>query len=226
MKKFQNTNNDKKNSQNNTVKTQILQNEITKNQNFQNDKTKIRNQILQKRNNLSLQFVSKKSDLIIKKLEKYIEYYNDIMIFIDMKNEVQITKLIKLYPNKNFYIPKTFSNGDMKINKYNENELILHKFGYLESTSTHYINKKILDCIIVPGVAFDKEKNRIGFGKGYYDRFLKDFINCKNLDFEKNNNENYKIIAVCYDFQIIDFIPSENHDIKPEIIITENNIIY
>ena len=50
---------------------------------------------------------------------------------MNMRSEVEITRLIELYPDKKFYIPKTLSDRNMKINLYNENELILHKFGLL-----------------------------------------------------------------------------------------------
>ena len=122
---------------------------------------------------------------------------------MNMGNEVEITKLITLYPDKNFYIPKTLSDRNMKINLYDEN---------------------ILDLIIVPAVAFDYTKNRIGFGGGYYDIFLSRIL-LNNRNNGKNRNKPL-IIGVCYDFQLIDYIPSEVHDIKVDSIITEKNIIF
>ena len=103
-------------------------------------KDKIRKEILAKRNILSDKDINKKSDLIIKNLVSYIENIQNIMIFMDMKNEVRITKLIELYPEKNFFISKIVNskNREMKINKYNENELVLHKFGYYESSSNDF----------------------------------------------------------------------------------------
>jgi len=116
------------------------------------------------------------------------------------------------------------SDRNMKINLYDENELILHKFGYYESSSDIFYDEKILDLIIVPAVAFDYSKNRIGFGGGYYDTFLS-----RILLNDQNNGKNRNkplVIGVCYDFQLIDYIPSEVHDIKVDCIITEKNIIF
>ena len=143
--------------------------------NLQLEKDKIRQEILKKRNNLSTEEVEKKSDLIIQNLEKFIKNTENIMIFMDMKNEVRITKLMEFYPKKSFFIPKITDskNREMKINKYEENELVLHKFGYYESSSSDFYNENILNIVIVPAVVFDLEKNRIGFGGGYYDTFLK-----------------------------------------------------
>ena len=140
---------------------------------------------------------------------------------MNMENEIKITKLLNIYPKKNFYIPKTFENGTMKINKYSKGNLVLHKFGYYESLSDDYIEETVLDLIIIPGVAFDKNRNRIGFGGGYYDRFLQKLK-------ENHNRHDTRFpltAAVCYDFQLLDLIPSEEHDIKPQMIITEKQVL-
>ena len=185
---------------------------------LQTEKDKIRKEILKKRNNLSYEEVEKKSSLIIKNLEKFIKNAENVMIFMDMKNEVRITKLMELYPEKNFFISKITDskNREMKINKYNENELILHKFGYYESSSNDFYDEKILDIVIVPAIAFDFWKNRIGFGGGYYDTFLKKV---------REKNKKVLFIGVCYNFQIIDKIPTEEHDMVVNFVVNENQII-
>ena len=61
--------------------------------------------------------------------------------------------------------------------------------------------------IIVPGLMFDKELNRLGYGKGYYDKYLKS----KNI---------YKI-GLCYSCNLIDSLEIEEHDIKMDLVITE-----
>ena len=181
-------------------------------------KDKIRKENLAKRNILSDKDINKKSDSIIKNLASYIENVQNIMIFMDMKTEVKITKLLELYPNKNFFISKITNskNREMKINKYNKNELILHKFGYYESSSNDFYDEEILDVVIVPALAFDSKKNRIGFGGGYYDTFL-----------EKVRKKNNKalFIGVCYDFQIIDSVPTEKHDVTLDFVVSESKII-
>ena len=185
---------------------------------LQLEKNKIRQEILKKRNNLSTEEVEKKSDLIIQNLEKFIKNAENIMIFMDMKNEVRITKLIELYPEKNFFISKIVNskNREMKINKYNENELVLHKFGYYESSSDDFYDEKILDIVIVPALAFDSSKNRIGFGGGYYDTFLNKV---------RGKNKNTLFIGVCYDFQMIEEVPIEGHDVTLDFVINESEVI-
>ncbi|NWO18663.1 5-formyltetrahydrofolate cyclo-ligase [Leptotrichia sp. oral taxon 223] len=185
--------------------------------NLQLEKNKIRQEILKTRNNLSTEEVEKKSNLIIQNLEKFIKNAENIMIFMDMKNEVRITKLMELYPEKSFFIPKITDskNREMKINKYEENELVLHKFGYYESSSSDFYNENILDIVIVPAAVFDLEKNRIGFGGGYYDTFLKKV---------RRGNKKAIFIGVCYDFQVVDKIPREEHDIIVDFVVNENQV--
>ena len=181
-------------------------------------KDEIRKQILEKRSSLSLEEVDKKSELIIENLTPYLKNAQNIMIFMDMKNEVRITKLIELYPEKNFFISKIVNskNKEMKINKYNENELVLHKFGYYESSSDDFYDEKILDIVIVPALAFDSSKNRIGFGGGYYDTFLNKV---------RGKNKNTLFIGVCYDFQMIEEVPIEGHDITLDLVINESEVL-
>ena len=76
------------------------------------------------------------------------------------------------------------------------------------------INNKKIDVIILPGSVFDINGNRIGYGKGYYDKYIKSL------------NYNPLKIGVCYDFQLLDTIPTETHDVKMDIILTESRNIY
>ena len=185
---------------------------------LQLEKSKIRKEILEKRNNLSNEEVEEKSSLILKNLEKFIRNAQNIMIFMNMKNEVKITNLIKIYSEKNFFIPKITDtkNREMKINKYSKNELVLHKFGYYESSSSDFYNEEILDIVIVPAVVFDFGKNRIGFGGGYYDTFLKKV---------RERNKKVLFAGVCYDFQIVDGVPKEEHDMVLDFVVSESKIL-
>ena len=154
-----------------------------------NLKTNIRNNLIKQRNSLSSNIVREYSDSIIKNLAPFIEKAQNIMIFMNMQNEVKISDLIEIYPTKTFFIPKIFPKRQMKINKYQKDELILHKFGYYESSSENFYDEKILDLIIVPGLGFD-----------------------------------IPFVAICYDFQIIEKVPVEGHDVKVDFIVTEKGI--
>lgn len=75
------------------------------------------------------------------------------------------------------------------------------------------IELKDIDLIIIPGVGFDTAGNRLGYGVGYYDRLLSEL------------KESVPIIALCFEEQILSEIPSEDHDIKVDKIITEKRVI-
>ena len=67
---------------------------------------------------------------------------------------------------------------------------------------------KVLDVVLVPGMAFDGDGNRLGRGRGYYDRFLNTL-----------SNPRPKLIGVCFDFQKTDVVPTEPTDVKVDVVV-------
>ena len=184
-------------------------------------KRDLRNIILDKRNNMISDQVLEKSSKIIDKLTSSEEYKTSktVFIYMDFKNEVKTLGLINkmLGENKHVVIPYTDVANTIIIPveiKDVERDLKISQFGYLEPKTENVIQvqPEKFDLIIVPGVVFDYNLNRIGFGKGYYDRIL------------KLKRQNTKAIAIAYEFQVLDEIPFEDHDIKMDMIITEENI--
>ena len=88
-------------------------------------------------------------------------------------------------------------------------------FGILEPCPTGYDHQADEpDLIVVPGVAFDLSGHRIGYGKGFYDRFL------------RHPGRTAHLIGLCHDFQLIGgAIPAEEHDIHMELVVTDQRII-
>ena len=133
----------------------------------------------------------------------------NILIYVSLKDEVN-TKIIieELWNlNKNIYVPKVENNN---INFYfinSFNDLKIGVFNILEPiTNIKYKNNKD-SCIIIPGLLFDKDNYRLGYGGGYYDRFLE--------------NKNIYKIGICFSTMIVDKINIEKTDIKMDEIITE-----
>jgi 5-formyltetrahydrofolate cyclo-ligase len=77
----------------------------------------------------------------------------------------------------------------------------------LEPKQTHHADDENV-LLIMPGAAFDAKCNRIGYGKGYYDKYLQ-------------VHPNVKTIAIAFELQMVETIPAEAYDICPDIIITE-----
>ncbi|MBP1868162.1 5-formyltetrahydrofolate cyclo-ligase [Clostridium tertium] len=142
----------------------------------------------------------------------------NIFIYISFSNEINTRNIIEkaFKDKKNVFIPKVYKNDKlMKAIKLNSiDELKKNSMGILEPIDdSNYIEKENIDLIVVPGVVFDKECNRIGYGGGYYDRYLKDIKSKENK------------IALAYDLQIVDKIESEVHDIKVDYIITNTRAL-
>ena len=179
------------------------------------EKRILRNKILSVRNTLDKEIKDKMDYEIYNKLissELYLKAKN-IFIYISFDKEIETKRIINkaLSDEKQVYIPKIYrADKSMKaISLKAFEDLKGNSMGILEPIDdSDYINKEEIDLIIVPGVVFDLNGNRIGYGGGYYDRYLEDI--------KEINNK----VVLAYDLQIVDFIESESHDISFDYIIT------
>lgn len=184
------------------------------------NKRDLRKKILNIRNNMEKKDCTEKSAVIMEKLTNTDIYKKAHVVFVymDFNNEVETMPLIKkmLLEKKKVVIPYTDTVNTVIIpSELKDMEgLVKSKFGYYEPALDKIVpvNPEEFDLVVVPGVVFDRNLNRIGFGKGYYDRIL---CSLKN---------GAKAVAVAYDFQVLDEVPSEQHDVKMDMIITEKNI--
>ena len=129
-----------------------------------------------------------------------------IAIYNSLKDEVDTTYLIKeALSNKIVLLPSIIDKKMAFIAINNNTKYIKSNLGVLEPIGDIYSDK--IDLIIVPGIAFDNKLNRLGFGMGYYDKYL-------------SNHDIYKI-GICFDEQIVDIVPVNELDIKMDMIITK-----
>ncbi|MBE6053580.1 MAG: 5-formyltetrahydrofolate cyclo-ligase [Clostridium sartagoforme] len=184
------------------------------------EKKVLRKRILEIRDSLDNKEKELMDNIIFNKLINTDLYMkaNNIFIYLNFGSEVETKKIINkaLEDKKEVYIPKIYKEDkSMKAIRLSSfNDLKENSMGILEPISdTDFIEKERIDLIIVPGVAFDFKGNRVGYGGGYYDRYLKAI--------EKNSNK----LVLAYEFQIIDFIEAEAHDIKFDYIITNTKFI-
>lgn len=172
----------------------------------------LRTRIKLLRNELDSDSVKNFSNIITKKVLSLdeIKKLNVFMVYKSFKNEVStqgiIDGLISL--GKTVCYPITFES-EMVAGLPLSSEFTASKLGVLEPTKYCVLDK--VDAVIVPLIACDKNKNRIGFGKGYYDKFLSAHPALK--------------IGVCYDFQVVENITPNEWDVPLDIIITESEII-
>lgn len=109
---------------------------------------------------------------------------------------------------KNIVLPKVISDCDMELREYtSQDDLTVGSFGIKEPSGKLFTDYEKIDCAVIPGMAFDSHNNRLGRGKGYYDRFL-----------AKLPPYIY-IIGVSFDFQKFEEIPADTTDIRMDIVI-------
>lgn len=188
------------------------------------DKKSIRKNILETRNNLDTHEKKKLDDIIEKKFLNSKEYISskNIFIYISYGSEINTKNIIleAIKDNKNIYVPRTqIKTKNMDAVKFiSFDKLNMNAYGILEPSNDElFIDPNDLDLIVVPGVAFDIKKGRMGYGAGYYDRY-----------FDKINEKCYRRIskvALAYDFQIIDEVPMDKNDVPVDLIITASKII-
>lgn len=188
-----------------------------------NTKDKLRKKYISKRQALSSTLINKKSSIITNKLDTYIQEnnYDNIMIFVSFKNEIHTHDLIKKWltdSENNIYVPYIDNNKhQMSISKIKDFEKDLERgvYNILEPTVDIKDEEEIydLDIIVVPGLIYSKDGYRIGYGGGYYDKFLSGV-----------SNEVKKVGIVYSDF-VVDELPVDEHDLPVDLIMTEREII-
>lgn len=135
-----------------------------------------------------------------------------IATYLSMPHEVDTSSFIMqaLLDGKQILIPKTYPKGKMIFVEYDEKSLQKSTFGLLEPVSSLAVNKEEIDLIHVPGVVFNPKGFRIGYGGGYYDRYL--------ADFKKQT------ISTIYQVQQAGFIPAKHDIAVKELITYETNV--
>ena len=115
--------------------------------------------------------------------------------------------------NQNILIPIIEKNNNMHFYPWKKNQtLFVNKFGMLEPEKTKV---KIPDLMLVPILAFDKHKYRLGYGKGFYDRYLYKFL---------KKFKNIITVGVAFSFQKYHKLPKDKNDVKLNYILTEKGI--
>ncbi|NLK00858.1 MAG: 5-formyltetrahydrofolate cyclo-ligase [Clostridia bacterium] len=183
-------------------------------------KEEIRKTIDQIRTAMSKNEVEVKSAKIEERLYGTQHYQSavTIMTYVSFHNEVGTRNIMSACfdDGKNVVVPICGPNYTLlpvKIKGFEDLEP--GTMGILEPTKKKVIvDINRLDLILVPGIAFDRMGNRVGYGLAYYDRFLKKF------------SPSTVKIALAYDFQVVPSVPHEKHDQVVDLIITEKEIIH
>ena len=185
-------------------------------------KKEFRKKVINLRKDKDKDFIKHNSDIITDKLLNLdcIKNAKNIMLYLDFNNEVSTDSLIKKLLN----LGKIVSSP---ITLKEERKLIPSQITDLKNGIQYgaynsrepkpdwspAINLKDLDVVIVPAVAYDKNCYRLGYGGGFYDRFL------------ENLRKDAVTIGIAFDLQIFDEVPKEAHDAQLDYIVTESRIL-
>ena len=185
-------------------------------------KKMLREELTQKRNDLSVREVKQRSGIIcyhVLQSELY-KSANAICLYQAFRNEVECDDIIeKAYEDgKKVYVPVV--DTDSKTMDFYEittdTEWKEDSYGIKEPVIKDGVEKLSHQnsvLVIMPGLIFDKNKHRIGYGGGYYDKYLSD-------------NKGLQTMALCYAFQIVDEeLPYNEQDVLPDYIVTEDGVI-
>ncbi len=179
-------------------------------------KNSMREGMLEKRNSLSKDEIDKKSIKIKENLFSLDEFKKSkvVMFYVSFNNEAYTHEMIKeSLKIKTVVVPKVTNNEIEPSIIIDFDQLIPSgKFGILEPIEAARINPKNIQLIIVPGIAFDGRGYRIGYGFGYYDNFLAKIPKALK-------------IGLAFDFQIVDKLPAEGHDVDVDVVVTDKEII-
>lgn len=148
------------------------------------------------------------SEHILDQLEMHPDFIKAerVMLYSALPDEVQTQAFLERWHLRKILILPTVVGDDIVPVEYGQDTAFaVGDFNILEPQNDPYTGG--FDLIVVPGVAFDRQGNRLGRGKGYYDRFL-----CQHMDVKR--------IGICFDFQLVDEVPAEPFDIRMDEVIT------
>ena len=191
-------------------------------ENLLNDKKAFRKMALDKRNTLREEEIKEKSALIKAHLENLDSYQksNTVMVYLNFRSEVLTDELIEnlFKQGKKVVVPisikgtRTLLLSEIK-SLSDDLELDFYNIRVPKKESIKEVSPADIDFVITPGVAFSKDKYRMGYGGGYYDTFIEKL------------REDALTCALAFDVQIFDKIPKEEHDKQMDYVITENGCI-
>lgn len=175
------------------------------------EKNLIRSFIKDRKTKYPIEWKIENSDIIFKKIEDTGMFCKSktILLYNALPDEVQTISYIKKWAETKKIILPVVNGSVLELREYCESSMQQGAFGIYEPKGTKIVKPEEIDLAVVPGVAFDRSCRRLGRGKGYYDRAL----------------EGIKayVVGIGFSFQIVDRVPTEQHDRILDYVITEKD---
>lgn len=175
------------------------------------DKTSIRQSIRNLKKAVSTEERLFLSRQLTARLESHPRFANarTILLYHSLPDEVDTHELIRCWSGKKKILLPVVNGDDLDLKEYKgENTLENGHYGISEPTGHTFTAFNEIDLAVIPGMAFDRNGNRLGRGKGYYDRLL-----------SRLGNSNIYKLGLCFDFQFLPHIPAEPHDILMDEVL-------
>lgn len=173
------------------------------------EKKELRKKVKQIKSTLSLQEKKRMSEEILQKLEESEDFKaaQIIMAYWSMEDEVYTHGFVQKWATKKRIILPVVKGSQLELKEFKGvHDLVAGEhFGIPEPKGPLFEHPEKIDLIIVPGVAFDNNNNRMGRGKAYYDQLLKE-------------SKAYKV-GLCFPFQLFDKVPFDDLDVKMDEVL-------
>jgi len=184
-------------------------------------KNETRTEVLRRRDSIPLDLKKRKDDAVRKNLLTLEEFIDakSVLMYVSFRSEVDTFEQLKgiLCLGKKLTVPLVDSK-QKTLTLYEIKDISELEPGYMgipepNVNEDRKVDLKDIDIVVIPGTGFDLQGNRLGYGGGYYDRLLAD------------TDKNIPKAALAYEEQIVEVIPAEPHDMKMDIIITDERVL-
>ena len=179
------------------------------------DKAELRKEMRNCKRQFTAQQLHELSFAVIQRLlnNTHLKEARTILLYHSLPDEVDTHTIVDslLMSGKTILLPRVTGDSTMELRRYTgPRDLAQGAFGIMEPAGRVFTDYASIDLAVVPGMAFDREGNRMGRGKGYYDRLLPMLTHT------------YKI-GICFPFQMVESVPCDEHDARMDEVITQNS---
>ena len=171
-------------------------------------KSELRQQIREKKRQFTRQQLDELSLSVLDRLRPRLRDAHIVLAYYSLPDEVNTHQLIDelVAEGKTVLLPKVLDDETMKLRRYTgRQDLSEGSFHIMEPVGEPFSDYSEIELALIPGMAFDAQGNRLGRGKGYYDRFLRAM--------------SVRTIGVCFDFQRVDEVPTDENDVAVDEVI-------
>ncbi|MBR1783820.1 MAG: 5-formyltetrahydrofolate cyclo-ligase [Bacteroidales bacterium] len=176
------------------------------------DKAAVRKAMREAKRALPPDEKTRRSEQVMQRVEQLDAFRRAgvVLLYWSMADEVQTHSFVERWHTRKTLLLPCVDGDDLRLRRYTGPQCMRpgEQFGIGEPTGPEWTDLGAVQMIVVPGVAFDREGNRMGRGRGFYDRLLKGTPAAVK-------------VGVAYGFQLLDSIPTEPHDVKMDLVICD-----